>query len=119
MVYASGSLSLALLEILVHVDPAAPLPELCAVPIYLPVDQIATDHFSALDQISGGLPWSLAQTRTWGDTWNQSQQTPALQVPSMIVPNESNYLINPLHPAFKDCTIEAAQAFSIDARLML
>jgi RES domain-containing protein len=119
VVYTSGTLSLAMLEILVHLDPAAHLPAMCAVAIHVPRSQIHSTSFSSLTAISGGLPWGRSQTRNWGQTWFEAQTSVALKVPSALVPHESNYIINPLHPAFKTCTIEAARPFSVDARFAL
>ena len=117
VVYASGSLSLALLEILVHLDPAAALPGLCAFTLDLPTEAILNDHFSSSEEISEGIPWPLGQTRGWGDAWCLGKKTPALRIPSAIVPNESNYLLNPSHPGFATMKIGEAQAFALDSRL--
>ncbi|MFT5836760.1 MAG: RES domain-containing protein [Candidatus Azotimanducaceae bacterium] len=119
VVYTSGALSLAVLEILVHLDPSAYLPEMSAVAINLPMSEIKEVSFSTLNEITGGLPWGMTQTRQWGNDWIKQTETIALKVPSALVPNESNYLINPMHAAFEKCRIEAPCAFPIDARLML
>ncbi len=116
VVYASSRLSLASLEILVHIDPAGHLPQLSAFAIDLPVELLQLEDYSTLNQISGGLPWSLGQTRAWGDAWKHSKAMPALQVPSGIVPHEHNYLLNPDHPHFDRLTIAEPQEFSLDAR---
>jgi len=117
VVYASGSLSLAVLEVLVHLDPAGYLPELSAVAIDMPAGAITSGDFSSLDMMSRGLPWSLRQTRAWGDQWTGEQSSAALQVPSTIVPNESNYLLNPSHPNFAQLKIGEPEIFPMDARL--
>lgn len=117
--YTSGALSLAVLEILVHLDPSAHLPAMSAIAIHVPKSEIREASFSTPNEISGGLPWGMAQTRKWGNAWIEQNETVALKVPSTLVPNESNYLINPTHPAFAQCQIDAARPFSIDARLML
>lgn len=117
VVYVSSTLSLAVLEVLVHLDPAAYLPELCAISIEVPMDLIAAREFSSLDTISGGLPWNLRQTRTWGDDWTRQQTKVALQVPSAVVHNESNYLLSPNHPDFAKLKIGEPQVFPVDARL--
>ena len=117
VVYASGSLSLAALEILVHLDASSHLPELCAIPISLPPDLLTVKNFSAHDAVSGGLPWGLAQTRAWGDRWCTTGETPALRIPSAIVPRESNYLLNPQHPDFSRLTIGEPELFALDTRL--
>ncbi len=41
----------------------------------------------------------------------------ALVVPSLIVPQEKNYVLNVVHPQFAGLTVEAAEAFSFDERL--
>lgn len=117
--YTSGVLSLALLEILVHLDPSAHLPAMRAVPIHIPKSEIKQAWFSKLSEISGDLPWGLMQTRKWGNTWIQQNETVALKVPSALVPNESNYLINPMHPAFASCQIDEARPFPIETRLFV
>jgi len=38
-------------------------------------------------------------------------------VPSVIVPQESNFLINPLHPNFEKVKILKTELFSLDSRL--
>ncbi|MFP4674529.1 MAG: RES family NAD+ phosphorylase [Opitutales bacterium] len=117
LVYASGSLSLALLEILVHLDPAPGLPALSVFPISLPKALLQTESFSSLDTISGGLPWPLGKTRAWGDAWHRAGTSPALAVPSSIVPHETNYILNPRHHDFNRITIGQPQPFTLDARL--
>ena len=41
----------------------------------------------------------------------------ALRVPSVVVPQEWNYLINPAHPAFARLEIGKAQPLAFDPRL--
>ena len=117
VVYASGSLSLAALEVLVHLDPSAHLPGLSAFPIDVPGELLQVEDFSHLDQISGGLPWSLRTTCAWGDAWCTASDRPVLQIPSAIVPNESNFLLNPQHPDFTRLRIGLPETFTLDARL--
>jgi RES domain-containing protein len=38
-------------------------------------------------------------------------------VPSVVVPSEPNYLLNPAHPAFASLAIGAPVAFPFDPRL--
>jgi RES domain-containing protein len=40
-----------------------------------------------------------------------------LEVPSVIVDDESNYLINPAHPDFSSITISESRPVELDARL--
>jgi len=52
------------------------------------------------------------------DKWLESFGSALLQVPSAIVPDESNYLINPDHPDFSSVEIGAAVPFEIDLHLL-
>jgi RES domain-containing protein len=38
-------------------------------------------------------------------------------VPSLIVPQERNYVLNVAHPLFANVTVAGAEAFSFDERL--
>jgi RES domain-containing protein len=42
-----------------------------------------------------------------------------LELPSVIIPSESNFLLNTSHPDFKLITIGKPEAFSFDSRLVL
>jgi RES domain-containing protein len=116
-VYTSATLSLALLEIMVHLDTAAQVPDLVALSIHVPLTDIKTFKPPTAQKDAMTFPWHLRQTRAWGDSWLQSASCPALRMPSSIVPIESNFLINPQHPKFKKYTISAPQPVSIDHRL--
>lgn len=53
-----------------------------------------------------------------GKGWLEAASTAVLQVPSAIVPIECNYLLNPLHPDFRQVRIHDAEPFEIDRRLL-
>ncbi len=55
--------------------------------------------------------------RDLGDAWLESLSSMVLQVPSAIVPDELNYLINPAHPDFSSIEIGDPVPFEIDLRL--
>lgn len=115
VVYTGGSRSLAILEKLVHTD-VADLPDdqvLITVNIH---DEVAIDTISL-----GAVPvtWTAPldpSCMAFGDAWLQRTQTAVLRVPSAIVPEESNYLINPLHPDAGKITIRDIRPFHFDDR---
>jgi RES domain-containing protein len=58
------------------------------------------------------------QTRTVGDEWLKEKKSPILRVPSAIIPEEHNYLINPEHPGFQKISIKRISDFLFDNRLV-
>jgi RES domain-containing protein len=115
--YTAGSRSLALLEILVHLDSSRLLHRYVLLPI-----RFAAGHVEHLD--AGDLPddWrshpAPASTQSLGDAWARETRSPVLQVPSVVVPSEPNYIINPLHPDFPELTIGTAEPLDVDPRLL-
>jgi len=53
-----------------------------------------------------------------GDDWASENSFPVLKVPSVIVPSEYNYILNPQHPDFQDIQIGEVRPFEIDPRLI-
>lgn len=110
MVYASSTLSLAMLELLVHLEADDILSEFyCRISVLFPKKETLK---------IGDLPthWNTdpppAFTRALGDAWIKGATSLALVVPSAIVPVENNYLINPQHPAYKKVKIGKPEALA-------
>lgn len=55
--------------------------------------------------------------RAFGDRWLADGRTPVLEVPSAIVPESANYLLNPAHPAAVGGRIVGGRRFAFDPRL--
>ena len=116
MVYTAGSLSLAALEMLVNIATEQIPSTFMAVPVTF------DDHCCkriAPDQLPpdwAGHP-ILSSTRDLGSAWAQSNASPVLAFPSAVVPIETNFLLNPLHPEFLKIRIGSAEAFAYDPRL--
>jgi len=110
-------LSLAVLEVLVHVPPHLWPDQAEAFAITLP------DHavIETLNGDAAGLN-SPGDCRIFGDRWATNRSAPAILVPSVIVPpqmaaiptGESNALLN---PAFAVEWAVARTAFRLDERL--
>lgn len=115
-VYTSGTLALAALEMLAHVDRDT-APELVAVPADIPDGQPLTVVDSA------GLPagWRAypapPELQRVGAEWLAAGRTAVLVVPSVIVPVESNYVLNPLHADFARIVVGRPIPFLLDPRL--
>ncbi len=52
-----------------------------------------------------------------GDAWLNSLKSAVLSVPSAIVPQEHNYLLNPQHPDFQKIKLLSAEDFVFDPRI--
>ena len=57
-------------------------------------------------------------TQDLGDRWVRESRSVVLEVPSVLIPGESNYLINPGHPEFRSVSIGPAEAFAFNPRLL-
>jgi RES domain-containing protein len=57
-------------------------------------------------------------TRQLGDAWARSLRSAILAVPSAMIPEELNYLLNPAHPDFKNIAIGKPVPFTFDPRLL-
>ena len=117
VVYTSESLSLAVLEILVHLQP----PEILNA--YLAAS-VSFENRLVENLPPAKLPTSWrkypapARLRKIGDLWIVRGGLPILRVPSVIIENEYNYLLNPAHPRFGECTLGRPERFLFDRRLL-
>jgi len=114
-VYASATKSLAMLEILVHLDVGRSLPEFVA--FSFDVDDRLIARLAVRLPASWRDARGLLITQQIGDQWLAANENVALVVPSAIVPEESNYLLNPAHPAFGTLKFGRAVSFVLDPRL--
>ena len=55
--------------------------------------------------------------RAYGDEWLKSFKSVVLRVPSAIVKNEYNYLLNPMHPDFDQVKLVRTEEFEFDKRI--
>ena len=57
-------------------------------------------------------------TVTLGGNWLKSRSSPVLRVPSILIPEESNYILNPEHPRAEEVEMGAPQPFTFDPRFL-
>jgi len=112
MVYTAGSPSLAVLEVLVHLDlPAELLPDdLRLLTIEIP-DVVAV-------QIVEADPADDAECVAAGDAFLDGGGALALRVRSVVVPQEWNMLLNPRHAEMERVAVIANDPFQLDPRLV-
>lgn len=115
VVYASANLSLALVEVLVHL-PSGILPAYSAVPA-----EFDDSMVTAVARVHLPTNWkdhpTPTETRAIGDKWVADRPSAVLQVPSVVVPDECNYVLNPSHPDFGRVMIGTPTPFPFDPRL--
>lgn len=117
MVYASATLSLAALEYLVNVG----LDEAPGDLISISADVPASVSRKALAVADLPANWRTypapERLATIGTAWASSLESAVLVVPSAVIPEEMNWLLNPRHPDAARITIEKKAAFRFDRRL--
>lgn len=115
LIYSAGSRSLAILEVLAHLMRSAPLNNyvLYRVECDDSLVQILSDPPRGWD----AEPPTVA-SQSVGDAWVLSATRPVLSVPSAIVPQERNFVLNPAHSEFSRIVIGRPVAYRIDPRLL-
>jgi RES domain-containing protein len=117
LVYTSLTLSLAALEMLVHVDGDTAPADLVAVSAHLPAG-LAVEHLAPTALPAGWRAFPAPEAcRDLGSAWAAAGSAPALAVPSVVVPREWNLLLNPRHPDLARIEIGTPEPFSFDPRL--
>ncbi|MDF7800847.1 RES family NAD+ phosphorylase [Pontiellaceae bacterium B1224] len=117
MVYAAETKSLAALEILVHVDAADLMDEYLCLPVRFDKRLLRRLDFSSLP-VQWRNPMPPAATQHIGDAWAEECGSVVLEVPSVLIPGESNYLINPRHPNIGKLKTGPPEPFEFDPRLL-
>lgn len=116
IVYAAQSQSLALLEMLVHLESPELLKRYVLFKIQLEASLTTRLDVSRLPKNWKEYPVP-ARVQSIGDNWAASRASVALAVPSAVVPDESNFLLNPNHHEFSKLIISKSIAFQFDPRL--
>lgn len=114
-VYASGSLSLALLEILVQTSDRSYLDKMILFRVDIPQQLIHTPSRNELPNQWNRIPAGKI-SQVFGDSWIVSRTSPVLRVPSVVVPQEFNYVINPQHDLFDKINISEPRSLPLDSR---
>lgn len=118
LVYSAESRALATLEVSVHLDLSEDLPE---DRFYVEID--IPDDIQILEVDREDLPenWDsrppVLETQFIGDDFVKGGTAAVLKVPSCIVPQESNYLINPNHPDASRIKVISETPMNFDPRL--
>jgi RES domain-containing protein len=117
MVYISASVSLAVLEVLVHLQDASLLSSYSLIPARF--DEALVERLDRSRLPDGWRSYPAPnELQRIGDAWARSQRSAVLEVPSAVVERESNYLLSPAHPDFSSIVIGEPEPFTFDERLL-
>ncbi len=116
LAYGAESRALAVVEVLVNADEPDRLFSVkwVLVPAEVPLELI--EKPARFPESWRQYPHPPA-TQSFGAAWARASRSPALRVPSVVVPGEFNYLLNPAHPLFPEIRIGAPEPFVFDPRL--
>ncbi len=115
MLYTAATPSLALLETVVHISNIPPS-GYCMLTLDIPEDsmeEISPDQLPSSWQQNP----SPAALRKIGDGFIKENKKMALKLPSAILPEEFNYLLNPSHPSFRKIKLISKREIRFDPRL--
>jgi RES domain-containing protein len=118
VVYTAESRALVTVEYLVHVPISLMPRDLRMVTLYIP-DWIIPKTTAIADLPANWrdypAPPELAEL---GTQWTRAQETLLLRVPSAVVEQEWNVLLNPLHPDLPHVTMPQVEPYQLDSRLL-
>jgi RES domain-containing protein len=114
--YAAATRALAILEYSVNVN-IDDIPRALSIVSF----EIPDDNMLILEQSQLPGDWRQApapsSTKDFGTALLKQNQYLAIQIPSVIIPEEYNYLINPLHPEIKNVRIINMKDCAYDVRI--
>lgn len=118
VVYTAESRSLAVLELLAHIQypsiPADLIMSTLTIPDKIKITSVLLD---TLPTNWDHFPYN-PYTQQIGNNWFKEMKSAILQVPSAIVKNDHNYLLNPVQRDFGDIKIINQEPFQIDNRIL-
>ena len=119
LIYASASIALACLETLVHLAGGIPLP-LNRYLVRIPISPAAWRKRIVFDP-STHVGWDAEPpglvSMNWGTEWARSGASLVAEVPSVIIAEESNILINPAYSGAARLKVTKIRKWSYDLRL--
>ena len=115
--YTTEHISLAVLEILVHIKNYGLPPDYHLITIEIP----DTAGIVTIDQGKLKQNWKddIAYGQFIGDEFLHAGQSLVLKVPSAIIEQENNFMINAAHPDATKIKIQSSKIFMFDKRLYL
>jgi RES domain-containing protein len=114
--YTSSSRALAVLEFSVNVNLSRILRNLTITTIEIPEDDI---HILEISELPGDWKDTPAppSTKEFGTKLLNGMHHLVLQIPSTVIPEEFNFLLNPRHPRIVQCKVLEVKDFVYDLRI--
>lgn len=113
--YTSQYISLSILEILVRASKTTSPDSYMLISFDIPDNAI---HQIDSKKLKKEWQHNLKYTQGIGEDFLREKQSLCLKVPSAIVPQENNFLLNPLHADFKKVKILSSELLQLDKRLI-
>jgi RES domain-containing protein len=113
IVYLASNPAAALLEALVH---EMPIDRVARHYQWLEVQADSDVKVATTPALDPGWRANVFLTRAIGDRWLRGGESAFLEVPSVLVPKTSNYLMNPGHPDAKKVRIASVTKYPLDPR---
>jgi len=117
VLYSTENISLAVLELLVRIDKNnIPLNHYL---LQIDIPDTEVPFVITKNKLKAGWKDDLHLTQWMGSELINAGEFLMLKVPSVVVDEEHNFIINPRHPNFKKVKLVSAKKFQFDNRLFL
>ena len=118
LLYFSEHLSLCVLELLTRIDFEFLVDDYSFIEVEVPSSLISMlKKPSRISKKWRSNP-PVSDTEIYGSTWLKNNKTLGLAVPSAVLTNENNILINPRHPQFSQLKIIKTSVLDLDSRVL-
>ncbi len=117
VIYTASSIALATLEMVAHRSSIVPKKNYKILEIEIPDDEIAAINTKKLPK-NWRTVEAYPELQDIGSIWYHSRESSVLKIPSAIVPQEFNYMINYNHPNFKKVKLLKKMDLNWDTRIL-
>ncbi len=120
VLYTAENRALAILEVIVHLPFQKIIDPYSIATIEFPDGWAPNNVFDLAPEFSNYnfLKTNSALSQLIGTQWAIENISPVLKVPSVVVPGEFNFIINPSHPLFPAAKTVEVVDFNFDERLV-
>jgi len=119
VVYTSEHRSLAAFETLVHISKTKLLAKnFVLISIYVPDDALILDVPATILKKDWDNYGYMPTIQEYGTRFLREKKYLLLKVPSAIIKEENNFILNPLHSQFSSCKVIDSKPFLFDERLV-